>query len=71
MMADASALAVFAALVTVSLLAAMLMIEPIADNQWHESPWHSEMMRRKVNGTWQYRPMTDQEIWDKISSEAW
>ncbi len=40
-------------------------------HEWHESPYGSDTMRRKVNGKWQYRPMTEEEAQARFESEAW
>jgi hypothetical protein len=32
---------------------------------------HGHVMRRRVNGQWQYRPLSDDEMFEKVSSEAW
>lgn len=37
-----------------------------------DGTWASgRLMRRKVNGEWQYRKPTDEELFEKFSREAW
>ena len=40
-------------------------------HEWHASPWQHGTMRRKVNGRWQYRAMTEDEEWEEFSRSAW
>ena len=39
--------------------------------EWHECRFKYHIMQRKINGVWQYRPMTNEEEYDRFKSEAW
>jgi hypothetical protein len=36
------------------------------DHEWHRDPSHLDKMRRRINGKWQYRDMTDAELTDHL-----
>lgn len=40
------------------------------DTEWDDAPF-ANIMRRKVNGEWQYRPKTPEEEADYESRNAW
>lgn len=41
-------------------------------HEWHRHPWQDETMRRRINGQWQIRAMTEDEKRQHIHSrEEW
>ena len=66
------------ALITLAVVGAVVAVNIVVcrqhrDGEWHvcESVTRAPVMRRCVEGRWEYRPMTESESADYQSSIAW
>jgi hypothetical protein len=61
-------------LISAALVLALVANGVFGYRQDRDGTWHvykAETMRRWINGAWQYRPMTDEELMEDFDARAW